>query len=54
MAKTMKEAMTELRRDVTRWKAEIAQLKAEGDQDLIERIQNWINEADRILDRWDA
>jgi aminoglycoside phosphotransferase (APT) family kinase protein len=53
LAKTMREAMAEFRRDVARWKAEITQLKNEGDRDLIDRLQKWIEEADRILDRWD-
>ncbi len=54
MAKTMEEAMAELRRDVIRWKAEIAQLQAAGNHDIVERIKEWIAEADRILDRWGA
>ena len=54
MAKTMREAMGELRRDVARWKDEIGQLKTEGDQDVIDRLQRWIAEADHILDRWDS
>jgi aminoglycoside phosphotransferase (APT) family kinase protein len=53
LAKTMREAMAEFRRDVARWKAEITQLKDEGDRELIDRLQKWIEEADRILDRWD-
>jgi aminoglycoside phosphotransferase (APT) family kinase protein len=53
LAKTMREAMAEFRRDVARWKAEITQLKNKGDRDLIDRLQKWIEEADRILDRWD-
>ena len=53
MAKTMPEAMAELRRDVTRWKIELAQLKTIGDRELIGRIHSWIEEADSILERWD-
>lgn len=31
----------------------MAQLKNEGDRDIVDRIQKWIEEADRILERWD-
>lgn len=54
MAKTIEEAMAELRRDVTRWNAELAQLKAQGQHDLVQRINHWIKEAEDILARWDS
>jgi hypothetical protein len=53
MAKTMEEAMSELRRDVERWHTEIVKLGAEGHHELVERIRFWIAEAEGILARWD-
>lgn len=53
VAKTIEEAMAELRRDVARWNGEMAELKAQGQLDIVERVKEWIAEAERILARWD-
>jgi hypothetical protein len=43
-----------LREDVERWKSELTDLKAGGDDDLVERVAGWINEAEKVLAKWDA
>ena len=53
LAKTIEEAMTELRRDVARWHSEMANLRAQGQHDLVERMKGCIEEAERILHRWE-
>jgi anti-sigma-K factor RskA len=53
MAKTIEEAMSELRRDVARWQAELSQFKDQGQRDVVEKMKVWIEEAERILARWD-
>ena len=44
--------MNEFRRDVTGWKLELARLKAEGQIELVATIEDWTNEAERVLTRW--
>jgi len=53
MSKTLEEAMAEFRRDVARWRTEMAELKAQGQHDLVARVKGWIEESERILNRWD-
>jgi hypothetical protein len=46
--------MGEFRRDVTAWKRELARLRAEGRTDLVETIESWTREAERVLARWEG
>jgi hypothetical protein len=49
MVKTMRKAIVELQRDVTRWKAEIAGLEPLGHSGIVEQLEGWIREAQRII-----
>ena len=49
MVKTMREAIVELQRDVTRWKAEIAGLEPLGQSGTVGQLKGWIREAERII-----
>ena len=49
MAKTVREAVEDLRRDVARWKAEIKELAGDGHSDLGIQLTAWIAEAERII-----
>ncbi|HUO01930.1 MAG TPA: hypothetical protein VMU31_04060 [Rhizomicrobium sp.] len=42
-----------LRLDVERWKSEMADLKASGQAELVERVKSWIAEAEKVLAKWD-
>jgi hypothetical protein len=52
MPKTMDELMREFRQDVDRWRAEIKELKAEGQTKMAERVEEWVAGTQRILERW--
>ena len=51
-AERVQALMNEFRRDVTGWKLELARLKAEGQIELVATIEDWTNEAERVLTRW--
>ena len=46
--------MNEFRRDVSGWKLELTRLKAEGHNDLVEMIDGWRRDAERVLARWES
>jgi hypothetical protein len=53
--KSVDELMAELRRDVDAWKAKLGALKADDQYaGLVEKIEGWIKEAERVLARWNA
>lgn len=52
-AKNVEDVIEGLRQDVARWKDEMADLKANGQADLVEKVSGWIAEAEKVLARWD-
>lgn len=53
MVRTIEEAMADLRHDVFRWKAQVALLEAEGQHEIVAKVQEWIEHGERLLSRWD-
>ena len=52
--KNVENTIEGLRLDVARWKAEMADLKASGHHDLVKKVSGWIEEAEKVLAKWDA
>jgi hypothetical protein len=53
-AERVQALMNEFRRDASGWKLELAQLKAEGQIELVATIEGRTNEAERVLTRWEG
>lgn len=43
------EAIADLKRDIERWKAEMAGTRAAGQQELAAQIRRWIAEGEKII-----
>ena len=49
MARDMSQFFAYLRRDVNRWKSDIATFEAEGQFEIAAAIKDWVAEAERII-----
>ncbi|HXR95967.1 MAG TPA: hypothetical protein VN718_08810 [Rhizomicrobium sp.] len=55
MAKSVSQAMEELRQELTRMKQRVEQQRVEGgDPSNIAMLQRWITDAEAVLARWDS
>jgi len=55
MAKSVSQAMEELRQELTRMKQRVEQQRVEGgDPSNIAMLQRWITDGDAVLARWDS
>jgi hypothetical protein len=53
--KTVELLMADLRKDVGAWQTKLAPLRGRPEYaDLVQRIEEWIGEAERVLARWGA
>lgn len=53
VVRDVKEVMDDLRRNVARWKTELARLQGEGLHSTAEGLSKVIADAEKVLSRWD-
>lgn len=49
MVRDISEAITDLKRDIGRWKSEMAGAQAAGQRELAAQIRRWIAEGEKII-----
>jgi phage host-nuclease inhibitor protein Gam len=49
MVRDISEAIADLKRDIERWKSEMAGVQAAGQRELAAQIRRWIAEGEKII-----